>query len=30
MVDKDEGGAAEKRRWGFFFIIERGIITEKG
>jgi hypothetical protein len=30
MVDRDEGDAAEKRRWGFFFIIEQGIITEKG
>ena len=30
MVDRDEGDAAEKRRWGFFFIIEQGIMTEKG
>ena len=30
MVDRDEGDAAEKRRWDFFFIIEQGIITEKG
>ena len=30
MVDRDEGDAAEKRRRTFFFIIEQGIITEKG
>ena len=30
MVDRDEDDAAEKRRWGFFFIIEQEIMTEKG
>jgi hypothetical protein len=30
MVDRDEGDAAEKKEKDFFFIIEQGIITEKG
>jgi len=30
MVGRDEGDVAEKRRRTFFFIIEQGIITEKG